>query len=753
MIDIALGPHRCSFRVWTPEQGRVFDGLFAYDAETTPIDEDRPYLVPSLVMAAACDGRSGVFVSRALVSAFFEAHAGLGFIAHNAAFDLKVTQAVLGCCRDLYALVDEGKVWDTMVLKRLYSLATAGHTARGECGLEHCTQAHLGLELPKDVQDAEGRDVRTGFGRYLGRPITEIPDVYLRYAAGDPLGTWGLFWELHRLIKTVLQSAHGVWGYVDDSWLREVIRRFGPLTHHVQLRASIVMDAIHTNGIAIDTDRRVEKLARVQLLMAEAKERMRRRGYLVGQPGSDKAMQSILAQFRREHPSTELRLTASGEKFSTAEEDLAELAAEDDFFSDYAEYRAAEKLVSTYLSKMGRTRLYPKFGFLLETGRTYCGGGFNLQNLPKEKLVSGAANTIRGCFVPEECKVFIDSDYSQIELVVLAYALKKQFRLPSRLAELINGGLDVHRLIAAAVLGKDSSEIGKAERDSAKPVSFGRPGGMGAERLRRIAKASYNLDLTSEQVEDRIRAYHRLCPEPDQFLANEVDVGQVLSEVRHLTPADYFRATGRWFDPADPRVATPQGWLGGMLLKVLRDPAPATRGTPSRPYSQDEISYFWEQAQQLPLKLQDRLHAKLDGRRHDKLLWEAVRNWAGRRPVFTVTGRLRANTTFCSSRNCVFQGTAADGAILGLWLVWRAGHKLVDFVHDQVVVESPADDRVPDRVAEIEELMRRGMLRVVPGMNVRVETVITRSLNKADRDPRYYVIDEALAVKAGQPNT
>ena len=51
--------------------------------------------------------------------------------------------------------------------------------------------------------------------------------------------------------------------------------------------------------------------------------------------------------------------------------------------------------------------------------------------------------------------------------------------------------------------------------------------------------------------------------------------------------------------------------------------------------------------------------------------------------------------------------------------------------------EAPADDRVPQRIAEIEELMRRGMLLVVPGMNVKVETVVTRSLNKADLDPRY----------------
>ncbi|MEJ7640362.1 MAG: hypothetical protein WKF75_20945, partial [Singulisphaera sp.] len=165
-----------------------------------------------------------------------------------------------------------------------------------------CVLDHLGLELPKDLRDAEGRDVRTGFGRFLGRPIGEIPESYLRYAAGDPLATWPLFWELHRRIKGVLQSAPEVWGYVDDAWLRDAIRRFGPLTHHVQVRASIVTDVLRTNGIAVDAGRGAEKLARVREAMEAAKERLRLRGYLVDQPGNARAMQSILLQFRREHP-------------------------------------------------------------------------------------------------------------------------------------------------------------------------------------------------------------------------------------------------------------------------------------------------------------------------------------------------------------------------------------------------------------------------------------------------------------------
>ena len=58
------------------------------------------------------------------------------------------------------------------------------------------------------------------------------------------------------------------------------------------------------------------------------------------------------------------------------------------------------------------------------------------------------------------------------------------------------------------MLDKAPAEVTKDERDSVKPVSFGRPGGMGPERLRQIAKASYGVDLTLEEVEERIEAYH-----------------------------------------------------------------------------------------------------------------------------------------------------------------------------------------------------------------------------------------------------
>jgi DNA polymerase I-like protein with 3'-5' exonuclease and polymerase domains len=735
-MNMVLGPFHCPFAFWRREDGRVAD-IFSFDTETTDIDDERPYLTPAYVLGAACDGKRGFFVGLDDLLPFVEAHRGADVIYHNAAFDLKVMQTAVGQSLDLYDAVEHNLVWDTLVLKRLLSLATAGHTARGESGLADCAREHLGVALQKDGVDDHGRKVRTSFSQFQDKPPQSIPNQYLTYLAHDVLATWHLFGDLFALIRDTLRSAGGVFGHGGDPWLRDVVDHFGPLTHHIQLRASILMDALRSTGIGIDQRRREGKSTQVRALSEEFRERLRGHRFLVDAKGNGKVLQSILDRFHREHPDVELKRSASGEKWSTAEEDLSELAHEDELFADYARYRQAEKLLSTYLSKMGPPRLYPRFGYLLATGRTYCGGGFNLQNLPKEKSKKekeekAADATIRGCFVPADGNVFIDSDYRQIELVVLGYALDKQLKLGPTLARLINEDNDVHCLIAAAVLGKAPQEVTDDERDSAKPVSFGRPGGMGLGGLRRVAKSGYGIDLTDEQVQRRIDAYHDLCPELTRFLADEVNAGEVIAAELQLTPARFAAAVGKPHDPLAPESHAPAGWVGWMLLKSLRDEAPRTDRGAGREYSAAELDFFWAEAQRLPIKLAAREQVKLQNRRADRKLWEAVRNWAGRRSVFTLTGRLRAKATFCSSRNTIFQGAAADGAILGLWLVWRAGYRIVDFIHDQLVVEVPDDGHIGERVLHIEALWKQGMLTVVPDMNVKVKTVVTRSLHKGD---------------------
>ena len=170
-------------------------------------------------------------------------------------------QPILGLAADLYEWVEQGRVWDTQVLRRLLALATEGHTARGRSSLARSVYDLLGPRAPRrTTRMLTAGQIRTGFGRYLGRPLTDLPPESLAYAGADALATWLLFWDLHHRIKKVLQNAAGIWGYVDAAWLREAIKRFGPLTHHIQLRAAILVDVLRMNGIGIDIDRQAEKL-------------------------------------------------------------------------------------------------------------------------------------------------------------------------------------------------------------------------------------------------------------------------------------------------------------------------------------------------------------------------------------------------------------------------------------------------------------------------------------------------------------
>jgi len=98
--------------------------------------------------------------------------------------------------------------------------------------------------------------------------------------------------------------------------------------------------------------------------------------------------------------------------------------------------------------------------------------------------------------------------------------------------------------------------------------------------------------------------------------------------------------------------------------------------------------------------------------------------------VFTYTGRLRAKATYSARHNTVFQGLAADGAKLGLWYVWRAGYRIVNFIHDELLVAVPAGSNLAHHAEIIRYLMLKGMEAVVPDVAVDVEYTISDRWHK-----------------------
>ena len=87
----------------------------------------------------------------------------------------------------------------------------------------------------------------------------------------------------------------------------------------------------------------------------------------------------------------------------------------------------------------------------------------------------------------------------------------------------------------------------------------------------------------------------------------------------------------------------------------------------------------------------------------------------------TFSGRIRAKASYCVQHNTLFQGLAADGAKLALWRLWRAGYRIVNFVHDEVLIEVPANSDLRYHAENIRRIMIEAMREVVPDVRIDVE--------------------------------
>jgi DNA polymerase I-like protein with 3'-5' exonuclease and polymerase domains len=89
-----------------------------------------------------------------------------------------------------------------------------------------------------------------------------------------------------------------------------------------------------------------------------------------------------------------------------------------------------------------------------------------------------------------------------------------------------------------------------------------------------------------------------------------------------------------------------------------------------------------------------------------------------------------AKASYTARHNCIFQGLASDGAKLSLWRVWRAGYRIVNFVHDEILVEVPEDADLLEKARHIQKMMIEGMREVVPDVRVDVDFAAMRCWHK-----------------------
>jgi len=230
------------------------------------------------------------------LAGFLVANDGVRVAFHDAAFALAVLQDAAPA-RDVYQAVDGNLVWETLLLHRLLVLATEGHTASGvgESTLERCAEIYLNMSHSGGAVDCRDSPIDLTASERRSFRFSEVEPAYLAHLARDANVTYRLYRRLRKRIKECLGEASGAWGYVSAGWLREQVRRWGPLTHHIQLRASIALKAVTAAGLPIDLRRHAALVKELEAAASASLPVLRRGGYTSGRKGAAEVLQSALA--------------------------------------------------------------------------------------------------------------------------------------------------------------------------------------------------------------------------------------------------------------------------------------------------------------------------------------------------------------------------------------------------------------------------------------------------------------------------
>jgi DNA polymerase-1 len=202
--------------------------------------------------------------------------------------------------------------------------------------------------------------------------------------------------------------------------------------------------------------------------------------------------------------------------YSTAADVLEELAVSYPMVKNILRYRTLSKLVSTYLEALPQLirketgRIHTSFNQTVTATGRLSSSDPNLQNIP---VRTEEGRKIRSLFVPGEgYDCFISSDYSQVELRVLAHMSGDE----SLIRAFINKE-DIHRRTAAEVLGIPFEDVTPEQRSHAKAVNFGIIYGISDFGLAR------QLGIPRKEAADYIKTYFERYPRIHEFMNSMVE--------------------------------------------------------------------------------------------------------------------------------------------------------------------------------------------------------------------------------------
>ncbi len=205
------------------------------------------------------------------------------------------------------------------------------------------------------------------------------------------------------------------------------------------------------------------------------------------------------------------RKTKTG--YSTAADVLEKLAPDYPLIAKILEYRQYTKLKSTYADGLaayiqGDGRIHTKFNQTVTATGRLSSTEPNLQNIP---IRMELGREIRKVFIPADGYIFLDADYSQIELRVLAHCSGDP-----QLIEAYKEKKDIHRITASQVFHVPYDEVTPVQRRNAKAVNFGIVYGISSYGL------SQDLGISRKEAQEYIETYFETFPKVKELLDETV---------------------------------------------------------------------------------------------------------------------------------------------------------------------------------------------------------------------------------------
>ncbi|MBP3200834.1 MAG: DNA polymerase I [Lachnospiraceae bacterium] len=205
-----------------------------------------------------------------------------------------------------------------------------------------------------------------------------------------------------------------------------------------------------------------------------------------------------------------------GEKQSTGVEVLQKLVNKHEIIKPIMDYRTYNKLLTTYVESLPKYivdgRIHTNFNQTETATGRLSSDNPNLQNIP---IRTALGRELRRSFIPRKGFTFIDADYSQIELRILAILSEDE-----NLINAYKGTADVHSKTASEVFGIDIKDVTPELRRKAKAINFGIVYGMSSYGL------GEDLQIDTKEAKLYIDKYFNRYKKVKEYLDSTVEAAR-----------------------------------------------------------------------------------------------------------------------------------------------------------------------------------------------------------------------------------